>query len=215
MFKPRLPPILRPRGPSRITRTTPNPTFARRRLNSTKTKTQSRADKILSRLPARMQKYTTRLRGAPVSHVVAFLILHELTAVVPLVALFGVFHYTDYVPLGYMMANYGGYVREGVGRFERYFTRKGWFGFGGEGEEGGKTEVGAGAGTEEGNKGGKDVMERWESPDGKYRVVVEIALAYAITKVLLPVRILGSVWATPWFAGVLARIRGAAPVAKK
>jgi hypothetical protein len=50
------------------------------------------------------------------------------------------------------------------------------------------------------------VLERWEA-DPKYRVVVEVALAYALTKVLLPVRIVASVWATPWFAGVLLRLR--------
>lgn len=152
-----------------------------------------------------MQKYTTRLRGAPISHVVAFLILHEITAVVPIFALFGFFHYTDYVPLGYMMENYGSSVREGVGRFERYFRRKGWFGFGAEdgleGTAAGGDEVG--------------VMDRWENPDGKYRIVVEIGLAYAITKAMLPVRILASVWATPWFAGLLARIRRVLPIAKK
>lgn len=205
MLKPRLSPLLRPRGFLPRMRTQH---FARR-PNSTNT--QSRADKILSRLPARMQKYTTRLRGAPISHVVAFLILHELTAVVPLVALFGLFHYTDYVPLGYMMANYGGYVREGVGRFERYFTRKGWFGFGGANDAGGEVKGVMAAGAQ----GEEDVMDRWESSDGKYRVVVEVALAYAITKALLPVRILGSVWATPWFAGLLARIRGIVSIAKK
>jgi hypothetical protein len=50
-------------------------------------------------------------------------------------------------------------------------------------------------------------MELWER-DPRYRVVVEVALAYALTKVLLPVRIVASVWATPWFAGVLMRLRG-------
>ena len=77
-----------------------------------------------------MQKYTPRLRNAPVSHVVAFLILHEITAVVPLLGLFGLFHYTNFVPLDYMLGHYGGYVSEGVRRFERYFSRKGYFGFG-------------------------------------------------------------------------------------
>lgn len=152
-----------------------------------------------------MQKYTTRLRGAPVSHVIAFLILHEITAVIPLFALFGLFHYTDYVPLGYMMENYGVYVREGVGRFERYFRRKGWFGFGAE--EDGLERAGA---VDE-----NAVMDRWENPDGKYKIVVEVGLAYAITKALLPVRILVSVWATPWFAGLLASIRGVLPIPKQ
>lgn len=167
---------------------------------------QSRAERILSRLPAPLQKYTTRLRHAPVSHVVAFLVLHELTAVVPLLALLGVFHYTDLVPLRYMMEHYGGYVREGVGRFERYFRRKGWFGFG-EGEKVAVVDVAQGD--------DEVVMDRWESKDGKYRLVVEIALAYSITKVLLPVRIVGSLWATPWFAGVLARIRRIVPLGGK
>ena len=121
------------------------------------------------------------------THVVAFLVLHELTAVVPLLGLFGLFHYTEHVPLGWMVEHYGGYVRDGVGRFERWFRRKGWFGFGEQEEQKG------------------EVLERWEA-DPRYRVVVEVGLAYALTKVLLPVRIVGSLWATPWFAGVLGRL---------
>ena len=38
---------------------------------------------------------------------------------------------------------------------------------------------------------------------GGVRIVMEVAAAYAVTKVLLPVRIVGSVWATPWFARVV------------
>jgi hypothetical protein len=131
---------------------------------------------------------------------VAFLILHELTAIVPLLGLFGLFHYTERVPLGYMMDHYGEYVRSGVRRFERYFRRKGWFGFGTE-EGNDPTPEAVGA------EGEDTVLQKWESADGKYKVVVEVALAYAITKALLPVRIMGSLWATPWFAGVLARVR--------
>ncbi|KAH8887367.1 hypothetical protein GQ53DRAFT_613498, partial [Thozetella sp. PMI_491] len=148
----------------------------------------SRASRILSRLPPSMRKYTDRLRNAPVSHVVAFLVLHELTAIVPLVGLFGFFHYTDYVPIGYMLENYGSYVRDGAIRFERYFRKKGWLGE----EDRGAEDEGA--------------LDLWQA-SGRYKMVVEVALAYAITKVLLPVRIIGSVWATPWFAGVLIRMR--------
>ena len=32
------------------------------------------------------------------------------------------------------------------------------------------------------------------------RVVVELATAYAVTKALLPLRLVLSVWGTPWFA---------------
>lgn len=221
MYRSRLFTLLRPRGiPGRIRTAPTNSSSPARRFNGTNKSsnprtTQSRADQILARLPKSLQRYTTRLRGAPVSHVVAFLVLHEITAVVPLFALFGLFHYTDYVPLGYMMENYGGYVREGVARFERYFTRKRWFGFGAEDADGlGETKaaVGGAEGTAEGQAA---VMDRWNSADGKYRFVVEVGLAYAITKVLLPVRIMASVWATPWFAGLIARVRAAIPIARK
>lgn len=35
------------------------------------------------------------------------------------------------------------------------------------------------------------------------KILIEVATAYAITKVLLPVRVLVSVWGTPWFARVV------------
>lgn len=227
MWKTRLFQALRPLQPLRHVRTRLSQSAARR-LNSTKppsppsaspsateaaaSKQQSRADRILSRLPRGMQGYAGRLRSAPLSHVVAFLVLHELTAVVPLLGLFGLFHYggASAAPIGYMMEHYGSYVREGAARFERYFTRKGWFGFGGE-----DGEAAAGAGIGGGEAEGDDaVMSRWEGSDGKYRIVVEVALAYAITKALLPARIVVSLWATPWFAGVMGRIRRVLPLGK-
>lgn len=165
-----------------------------------------RIDRITARLPRRLQKYTTGLRDAPLSHVISFLILHELTAIVPLFGLFGVFHYTNYVPVSYMTEHFGGYVQTGVARFEKYFKRKGWFGFGGEdGHTDGVVEA---DGSDRQAQSG-DALERWQNGEPKYKILVEIALAYAVTKALLPVRIVGSVWATPWFAGVLVRIRGA------
>ena len=171
-----------------------------RRYNGTSApdQTGARASRIISRLPRPLQKYATGLRNAPVSHVVAFLALHEITAVVPLLGLFGLFHYTDYVPVGYVTEHYGAYVGDGLRRFERYFRQKGWFGFGQEEEE---EEEGVNA-----PDGDASPLDRWQS-DGRYRAVVEVALAYAITKALLPIRILGSVWATPWFARVLGGVR--------
>lgn len=47
---------------------------------------------ILKRVPRFLRPYTTRFIGAPVSHVTAFLILHELTAIVPLVGFWYLFH---------------------------------------------------------------------------------------------------------------------------
>lgn len=183
---------LRPRGPVR-------PSWAPGiRHESTQA---SRIDRITARLPRRLQKYTNGLRNAPVSHVVSFLILHELTAIVPLFALFAIFHYTTWVPITYMTEHFGEYVQAGISRFEKYFSRKGWFGFGP-----GDTER-SGRGQEDGTSQTSDAMEKWKSGEQKYRILVEVALAYAVTKALLPIRIMGSVWATPWFAGVLHNLR--------
>jgi hypothetical protein len=143
-----------------------------------------------------------------VSHIVAFLILHEITAIVPVLGLWAVFHYTEYVPLGYVTRHWGAYVRDGVGKAERYFVRRGWFGFSKDDLGDGEAETGIGVGLKSTSTETEteDMLVRWASDD-KYRVVVEVALAWAITKALLPVRIVASVWATPWFAGVMLRTR--------
>jgi hypothetical protein len=194
----------------------------------------TRVDRIVSRLPRPLRRYTNGLRNAPLSHVVAFLVLHEITAIVPLLGLWGVFHYTDYIPLSYVTRHWGLQVRDGVARAERYFRRKGWFGFGDDVDEQspGRELTSTGTETEEvkrrwartegpvtgeanfsytqstaeASRATEEVLERWAS-DGKYRVVVEVALAWAITKALLPVRIVFSVWATPWAAGAMGRAR--------
>ncbi|CAH0058898.1 unnamed protein product [Clonostachys solani] len=179
--------------------------FPTARFQSSQSTAQgSRIDRITSKLPRRLQKYTNGLRNAPVSHVVSFLILHELTAVVPLFVLFGFFHYTNYVPLGYMTEHFGNYVDSSVAKFERYFSRKGWAGF--EKQTEGANSI-PGAGSEDPEARTEEAVQRWQSGDQKYKILVEVALAYALTKVLLPVRIIGSVWATPWFAGVMVRLR--------
>ncbi|KAL2108575.1 hypothetical protein VUR80DRAFT_3625 [Thermomyces stellatus] len=162
----------------------------------------TRAFRILSKLPAPLQGYATRLRNAPLSHVAAFLILHEITAVVPLVGLFGLFHYTPYAPTDYVTEHWGAYVADGVRRFERYFRKKGWFEFEMEGDPSSDTEREPGS-TED----TKSLIHNWEGAEGKYKLLADVALAWAITKALLPLRILGSLWATPWFAGVLVRGR--------
>ncbi|ERT00468.1 hypothetical protein HMPREF1624_03841 [Sporothrix schenckii ATCC 58251] len=206
---------LRPPRTSRQYSTEPPPKSTAPPTPSTKEAAQaSRLDRVLSRLPKSLQKYTRRLKDAPVSHVVAFLILHEITAIVPLVGLFGLFHWagagsggsgsgggivSKLVPLDYMTHYFGGLVVEGVRRFEKYFRRKGWFGFSRYDEDADSTDE---ATTTDA------VMRKWASADSKYRIVVEVGLAYSITKVLLPLRIVLSLWATPWFAGVLVRLRG-------
>lgn len=204
MLSRRLLPKTRP-----LLRRTPPRTTSRPSSTTTK---PAAATRILDRLPARFQRYTTGLRRAPLSHVVAFLILHEITAVVPLLVLFGMFHNTDFVPLEYVTGHWAEYVRDGVGKAERYFSRRGWFGFGAEdrGTMTGELEAGednTSGQTGESKRSTQDLLERWQK-DGKYKVVVEVAIAWGITKALLPARILVSVWATPWFAGVMGRARG-------
>lgn len=105
----------------------------------------------------------------------------------------------------------GSAVSEGVQKFGRYFARKGWFGFG-------KTEKAMhdGAQHDEGMTAEERVedvkKEGWNVGESGRRILVEVATAYAITKVLLPARVILSVWATPWFArnvlGGLRRVFG-------
>jgi hypothetical protein len=141
---------------------------------------------------------------------------------VPLVGLAGLFHYTGYLwaegGLGKRLSE-GKWVSEGMERFGRYFGRKGWFGFS---REAGPSSQSAGASVPEDNlvigerkegKGQEGLVEetekRWHVGESGGRILVEVATAYAVTKVLLPVRILVSVWGTPWFARVvLGGVRG-------
>ncbi|KAF2801530.1 uncharacterized protein BDZ99DRAFT_455988 [Mytilinidion resinicola] len=168
--------------------------------NSTSTSThKSRIDRINARLPRFLHPYTTPLASAPASIVTAFLVLHELTAVVPLFALTTFFHYTNYLPSSVVD---GEWVASGIEKFGRYFRRKGWIADSTEERE---LEIAAADHAREGDgrDGGNRVGDEGEGKGKGVRIVVEVATAYAITKALLPVRLVGSVWATPWFARVV------------
>lgn len=165
----------------------PSPTPSRPPLASSTT-TRSRLNRLLDQTPKFLRPYTNGLRNAPVSHIVSFLILHELTAIIPLIGLSVAFHYSEWTPE--WMRERGGEYEE---KFRRWFGRKGWFGV--EPVEGTGPEV-EGSGESVGEVNGK-------GNGGGVRIVMEVATAYAVTKVLLPVRIVGSVWATPWFARVV------------
>lgn len=78
-------------------------------------------------------------------------------------------------------------------KFRRWFGRKGWFG----------VEAGEGKGGEVGGRESVGEVGEGKGNGGGVRIVMEVATAYAVTKVFLPVRIVGSVWATPWFARVV------------
>ena len=144
----------------------------------------SRIDRFNRRLPRFLHKYTSALANAPLSHITSFLILHELTAIIPLFGLAATFHYTQWLPSWFAE---GAWMLAAVEKFGKYFKRKGWI-------------------------RGEDVIEAeaevelrrrdrvWHLGEGGARLLVEFATAYTITKVLLPVRILFSVWGTPGFA---------------
>ena len=88
-------------------------------------KIRSRLFRITSRLPKFLQGYTTPLINAPLTHISAFLLLHELTAVIPLFGLVATFHYTNWMP---PFISEGKWISDGVQRFGNYFRRKGWLG---------------------------------------------------------------------------------------
>lgn len=163
------------RSPSRRTFSSPPPS------STTPKDSRSRLRSLNDRLPPFLRAYTTPLLGAPVTHITSFLILHEITAIVPLFGLVGAFHYGNWMP---ELAS-GGALDEGTQRFGRWLRKKGWV------EDADVNVVAVdGSATE-----GDTKRERKGA-----RLVLEFATAYALTKALLPLRIATSVWATPWFA---------------
>ncbi|OTA67295.1 hypothetical protein K449DRAFT_213235 [Hypoxylon sp. EC38] len=225
----------------------PSPSTAKSSAEALKTR---RADAILTRasrwVPKRLQPYLTRLRSAPFSHVAAFLVLHELTAIVPLFGLAYLFYTMDWVPTSWVLGPWAAWAEEGLRRYMRYFRKKGWFGLGDadgdagkEGEEKLEEQLREEVEKEkekEGKEGRGGWLAFWRREDtavadtprndereaGKsktavawhkvskavtvdhtekgYKIGIQIAAAYAITKMLLIPRIALSLWATPWLA---------------
>ncbi len=91
----------------------------------TSEKTRSRILRLTQRLPKFLQRYTAPLVHAPLTHISAFLILHELTAIVPLFGLAATFHYTQWLPTYFAE---GKIFSEGTKRFGNYARKKGWLG---------------------------------------------------------------------------------------
>lgn len=67
------------------------------------------------------------------------LIIHEITAILPLFGFMSLFVYMDWVPTAWVAGPWAGWALEGVRKYAGYFRKKGWFGMGGaDGVEGGK-----------------------------------------------------------------------------
>ena len=92
-------------------------------------KTRSQVVRLTSRLPKFLQPYTTPLINAPLTHISAFLLLHELTALLPLFGLAATFHYTRWMP---PFISEGKWVSKSVEKTGNYFRKKGWLGEEGE-----------------------------------------------------------------------------------
>ena len=127
---------------------------------SSATQAHPRLEKLNARLPRFLHRYTTPLLTAPITHISSFLLLHEITAVVPLFALAGFFHYSQWMP---PFISEGKYVADGVQMFGNWFRRRGWLG-----------EVPAvGEDGKEGKAGRRGVW--WNRGEGSVRIVVEYA----------------------------------------
>lgn len=55
-------------------------------------------DKIIDTLPKSLQRYGHRLINAPLSHIISFLTLHELSAIIPFIGLWCFFHNYGFLP---------------------------------------------------------------------------------------------------------------------
>ncbi|KAJ6256673.1 hypothetical protein Dda_8538 [Drechslerella dactyloides] len=75
------------------------------------------------KIPPRLRPWATPLLHRPATHLTAFLLLHELTAILPLFTLFYAFHITHWNPSDLLPAEW---VETGHARFKRYVERKGW-----------------------------------------------------------------------------------------
>lgn len=90
--------------------------------------------RIHAKVPSFLHPYTAKLVNAPVTHLTSFLILHEITAIVPLFGLATIFHFSDWIPTSFRQSEW---VTDGIGKYGHWFRRRGWLDKSGE-----DTEVG-------------------------------------------------------------------------
>ncbi|ODQ82297.1 hypothetical protein BABINDRAFT_27090, partial [Babjeviella inositovora NRRL Y-12698] len=124
---------------------------------------------ILKRVPKFLLPYAQRFAHAPYCHVITFVILHELSAIVPLMGLWYLFNRFDYVPVNFAPV---WAIEHGVDMLKGYVDIE------------------------------NGIFKYWAVVD-KGKLIVQGANAYAITKMLMPLRVMLSVALTPvvsrWF----------------
>lgn len=140
---------------------------------------------VEKKLPGWAAKYAHRFKNNPASHITSFLILHEITAVLPLPILFWFFHSFDWTPESKDEAcrHQGPLGRCLITRLI---------------QTGLPTEY-----LEKGVKAAGKQLEKWGlkyTGDDGSRYLFEGAAAYAVVKMMLPLRIATSLSLTPLFA---------------
>jgi len=104
----------------------------RRVLSTAPPPPSSRVEQVAAKLPKRLRPYASRFVDKPLSHLTSFLLLHEITAILPLGGLWWFIHKTQWSPPGLP----GEWIRESLERFGKYTAKKGWEAF--KGENGGR-----------------------------------------------------------------------------
>ncbi|CAK9440265.1 uncharacterized protein LODBEIA_P43650 [Lodderomyces beijingensis] len=118
---------------------------------------------ILKRIPKFLRSYASKFINAPFSHLISFLILHELTAIIPL---FGIWYYLHHHP---------GIVPLDLPQWA----------------------------LSKGSKVLDSLLEQFQwnfNTSDKIVLMMEGAYAFTIVKLLLPVRVVISLWGMPLFA---------------
>ena len=69
------------------------------------------------------------------AHVAAFLVLHEATAVLPLLGLVALFKWAGWTPTAVVLGPWAEWAQEGVRTYGAWFRRRGWFGLREKGDQ--------------------------------------------------------------------------------
>jgi hypothetical protein len=77
------------------------------------------------KVPRKLSRYAALFAGKPVSYLTSFLILHELTAILPVGGIFWYIHTTSWTPPGISQE----FVKQKMESLQRWSDRKGygWF----------------------------------------------------------------------------------------
>ena len=165
---------------------------------SAKASSASRFDRLIARTPTQfLRTRLSALKNAPITHITSFLLLHEITAIVPLFGLAAAFHHYQWLPPFFAE---GEWVLKGVTMFGNWFKRRGWISSADAASARSAAEEGRAEEVEKRGRKSDMLGKWWDRGEGGTRLVIEFATAYAVVKALLPIRIVLSVWGAPWFA---------------